>query len=320
MKRNFIALTLVVLLCCFGLLFAARYTLNHPGPLLKEKIIYISPGTPLRNIAQTLSQEDVISSPWIFCLYTIFKGESSNLKAGDYKFHSGISLQQVIQKLIMGDLVTYSITVPEGAQSQDVLKIMRKSPALISPLTRPLQDGALWPSTYHVRNRTSYDVMVTRMEVTAQKNHKILWQGRAPELSPFTFQQALILASIVQKEAGSLSEMPLVASVFLNRLKKGIPLQADPTVQYAIEKDKGPLKRSLLRKDLLYPSPYNTYQNSGLPPGPICNPGKAAIQSVLHPQSSPFYYFVANGTGGHTFAKTYAEHLRNVKVWQQRRK
>jgi len=147
-----------------------------------------------------------------------------------------------------------------------------------------------------------------------------LWPGRAPGLPIATPEEAVVLASIVEKETGVAGERPLVASVFVNRLKKGMRLQSDPTVVYGLTGGRGPLGRALIRKDLQTPSPYNTYLIDGLPPGPIANPGRAAIEAVLNPATTAYLYFVADGSGGHAFAKTLAEHNRNVAKWRKIKK
>ncbi len=147
-----------------------------------------------------------------------------------------------------------------------------------------------------------------------------LWAGRAPNLPIANPQEAVVLASIVEKETGVAGERPLVASVFVNRLQKGMRLQSDPTVVYGLTGGKGPLGRALTRKDLQAPSPYNTYLIDGLPPGPIANPGRASLEAVLNPAKTAFLYFVADGSGGHAFAKTLAEHNRNVARWRKLQK
>jgi UPF0755 protein len=292
------------------------------GALEESTIVVIERGNGVSAIAQKLEAEGVISQPVLFKVAGRF-GES--LKAGEYQFPARVSMAEAIRMMRDGEVFDRKITIPEGYTSYQIVKLLNARDDLegsISEADVPAE-GSLLPNTYHfVGGETPQDI-IARMQAAMTKTLDELWEGRADNLPVKTKEEALILASVIEKETGVPKERARVAGVFVNRLKRGIALQTDPTVIYAITKGKiqdegkGPLGRRLLSKDLQIESPYNTYKNAGLPPGPIANPGRDSIAAALNPEEHDYIFFVADGTGGHVFAKTLAEHNRNVANWRK---
>jgi UPF0755 protein len=215
-----------------------------------------------------------------------------------------------------GRTVVHRLTIPEGLMTSEILEIIKNTEGLDGEITLDPQEGDLLPETYNFSRGDKRNDLITRMHHAMQKALQDAWEGREEGLPLTGPMQALTLASIVEKETGLASERPHVASVYINRLKKGMLLQADPTTAYAVTAGKHKLARPLTYADLQTESPYNTYRVQGLPPGPIANPGKASILATLHPDQSEDLYFVATGTGGHNFAKTAAEHEENVRRYR----
>ncbi len=293
----------------------------NSGPLNETKYVLIERGQGVSEIAHKLEQENVISNNIIFKVAA--KLSRNSLKAGEYEFAAHIPMVEVMKKLSAGDVFGRKITVPEGLTSFQIVKILNAQEDLMGDIDSVPKEGALLPDTYLYTKNEQRLNKLNEMQVAMTKAIDELWAGRAKNLPFNTKEQAIILASIVEKETGIGEERARIAGVFVNRLNKGIALQTDPTVIYAITKGKikdggkGPLGRRLLLKDLEIDSPYNTYKNAGLPPGPICNPGRAAIAATLNPEKNDYIFFVADGTGGHVFAKTLAEHNANVAKWRK---
>lgn len=298
-----------------------------PGPLSAPKEIIITRGTGVSVMAEQLQKEDVIKSGLIFKIAARVLGKQSSLKAGEYSFDAQITTREVLDRIARGEVIDRKVTIPEGQTSWQIVEILKAVPELSGDIKAIPEEGSLLPETYHYTRDMARTELITKMQTDMRKAINTLWPERAPDL-PFTTQkEALILASIVEKETGVAAERAKIAGVFINRLRRGIPLQTDPTVIYAITKGvvketgMGPLGRRLLKDDLVgTDSPYNTYKYPGLPPGPIANPGQAAIAAVLHPEQHDYIFFVADGSGGHLFSKTLEEHLRNAAQWRQIRK
>ncbi|MCH8835131.1 MAG: endolytic transglycosylase MltG, partial [Proteobacteria bacterium] len=224
---------------------------------------------------------------------------------------------QVVALLQSGKTVVRRLTVAEGLTTTQVLAQLNRTEGLAGDLPSPPGEGTLLPETYHFSYGERRDAMVARMRAAMDETLARLWDSRAPGLPLKSPREALILASIVEKETALPEERSRIAAVFLNRLGKGMRLQSDPTVAYALTGGRGPLGRPLSRADLKTPSPFNTYLIDGLPPGPVSNPGRAAMAAVLDPVATEDFYFVADGTGGHVFARTLGEHNRNVVRWRK---
>ena len=312
-----------VLWLCSSLLFlllAASITLGvaifrfgQPGPNNKEITVVIPPGSGFRAITKELAQQGVIADPLIFQGMVMLNAQAKNFKAGEYAFAPHVTPKRVMDALVKGEVVTHAITIAEGLTTAEAMAIIAAEPLLSGTLPGGVAEGSLLPETYHFHREDSRALIVERMQKAQQKLLAKHWPARQQNLPYDTPEAALTLASIVEKETGVANERGRIAAVFVNRLRMGMPLQSDPTVIYGIELEKGePLGRPLWRKDLKIDHPYNTYVHGGLPPGPIANPGKAAILAVLNPPSSKELYFVATGNGGHHFAETLREHNANV--------
>ena len=294
-----------------------------PGELQESKLVLIERGNGVSTIAAKLEAENVISQPLLFKAVNFF---GASLKAGEYEFPAYASMAQVVTKMQEGDVFDRKITIPEGLTSYQIVKLLNARDDLSGEVETIPPEGSLLPDTYHFVSGETRAEKIAQMQQAMKEAIDKLWEMRAEDLPIKTKTEAIILASIVEKETGVAAERERVAGVFINRLRKGIALQTDPTVIYALtkgkiqEEGKGPLGRRLLRKDLEVNSPYNTYKNAGLPPGPIANPGYAAIKATLNPEQHDYIYFVADGTGGHVFSKTLAEHNKNAAKWRQIRK
>ncbi len=310
----YVLLAVFLLTLLPGPLFFASLVL--PGPLKTEKTLIIPRGMSVKGIAQLLDQNDILINPILFRGVAHLVAEDK-LQAGEYRFLPGQNAIDIATMMRDGKTVLRQVTVPEGLTSREIVELLRTVPALTGEITSVPSEGSLLPESYRYAYGDSRENLIARMQKEQKEMMASLWEKRDAGLPLASPEEALILASIVEKETGRKpEERPIVAGVFYNRLKKGMPLQTDPTVIYALTKGEKALGRDLLRKDLATPSPYNTYLAAGLPPGPICNPGRAAIEAVLHPAQHDYLYFVADGTGGHAFAASLQEHNRNVAKWQ----
>lgn len=287
------------------------------GPLAQETVVIVPRGAGLSAIAEDLASAGVISDPLLFSLGVRLFGDARALQAGEYAFPAGSSMREAAALLASGRTVVHRLTVPEGLTSVEVVDLLAAAEPLTGEIAAVPPDGALLPETYHFHRGDSRESVLQRMQQSMDEALAELWAKRQENLPLQSVEEALTLASIVEKETGVDSERPLVASVFMNRLRKGMPLQSDPTVVYGITEGKAPLGRSLTRGDLAAPTPYNTYQIAGLPPGPIANPGRAALEAAMNPAESDYFYFVAAGNGGHAFARTLNEHNANVAKWRR---
>jgi UPF0755 protein len=292
--------------------------LKAPGPSTADTTVVIESGASVNGIARQLEEAGVIRDAFVFSWRVRFLPEGQSLKAGEYKFPAAISAEDAMRKMLDGDVVQYSVTIPEGLTSAQILALIAKAPDLEGDVPTALpQEGSLLPETYQFNRGDTRAEIVARMTQAMDDAMAELWPKRAKDLPLATPQEAIILASIVEKETGLAAERPRVAAVFVNRLRQGIPLQSDPTIIYFLTGGKGPLDRGLTYADLDKPDPYNTYLNPGLTPGPIANPGRASLEAVLNPPSTKELYFVADGTGGHAFAETLEQHNKNVANWRK---
>jgi len=290
------------------------------GSLTEEKLVMVERGTGVSSIADLLAQENIISQPTLFKVIGRF---GHTLKAGEYLFPANISMAEVISMMEEGEVYDRKITIVEGLTSHQIVKRLNERDDLSGKINNIPPEGTMLPETYHYIMGQDRNEIISIMQRDQDVIFKKYWTGRDDDLPFDTIEEAIILASIVEKETGVGGERSKVAGVFINRLRQGMPLQTDPTVIYALTKGdikedgRGPLGRRLLRKDLKFSSPYNTYLNAGLPPGPIANPGIKAFDAVINPAEHDYFYFVADGTGGHSFGKTLAEHNRNVAAWRK---
>ncbi len=299
--------------------FGAHQYLSE-GPLQDSKLIIIERGSGVSQIAQQLEKEGIINHALLFKIATRF---GTSLKAGEYEFSPKIPMVEVISMMQEGVVFDRKITIPEGYTAWQIVQILNAREELTGTISKIPPEGTLMPNTYHfVAGEDRYDI-IKRMQSATIKAMNELWESRASNLPIKNKAEALVLASVIEKETGVANERERVAGVFINRLRKGMLLQTDPTVIYAITKGKiqtagkGPLGRRLLRKDLQIDDPYNTYKYVGLPPGPIANPGYDSIKAALNPEEHDYIFFVADGTGGHVFSKTLAQHNQNAAKWRK---
>jgi UPF0755 protein len=299
----------------------AVWTYRGPGPEAASgeiSSVVLRRGAGLNEIASSLERAGVIRSGAIFKAAAQVTGVARDLKAGEYEFASGASMARVLDDIRAGRVVRHQVTIPEGATSEMVIEMLNAEEALTGLAPTP-PEGTVLPETYDFQRGEDRAAVLQRMMDARDKLLAALWAQRQPGLPVTTPEEAVILASIVEKETGVASERPQVASVFTNRLRKGMRLESDPTIIYYITKGK-PLGRRILKSELENPAnTYNTYQIDGLPPTPIANPGRAALAAVLDPPQSEYLFFVADGTGGHAFAVTYEDHKRNVAKWREYR-
>lgn len=321
-SKIFVAALAVVLLGLAGIAGTVAWALQQieaPGPLAEDRIHIVPGGAGVRRIAVELEATGVITSSLLFRLYVRYRRAEMKLRAGEYEFRSGASTAQIIDLLVAGKTVLHRVTIPEGLTSYEAAALLNVAGPLTGTAETPAE-GSILPETYAFTRDQDRTEIVAHMKKAMTRTLAELWAGRADDLPIETPEEAIILASIVEKETGIAEERPRVAAVFVNRLRKRMRLQSDPTVIYVLSDGKGRLDRELLLKDLEIKDPYNTYRVAGLPPGPICNPGRAALAAVLNPIESKELYFVADGTGGHVFAETLAEHERNVQNWRKIRR
>ena len=291
--------------------------LVRPGPAKEETVVVLPRGAGLAQITASLRAAGVIEHPWLFRLAVRASGRDRDLKAGEYAFPPAIPARSVINMLANGQTVARRLTVAEGLTVAEIYELLEQAAGLTGELPPPPPEGSLLPETYFYAFGDPRAELVRRMQRAMDDVLAELWPRRARDLPLAGRAEALTLASIVDKETASAAERAKVAAVFVNRLRRGMRLQADPTVIYGLTAGEGPLGRSLTRRDWEDDSDYNTYRIDGLPPGPIANPGRAAIEAVLNPATVDYLYFVADGSGGHAFARTLDEHNRNVALWRK---
>jgi len=308
-----LALGLAVLITAVGLCFAAFIAPGPPAPQGSHTTVVLAPGSGLRGIAGGLERAGVIRSSLLFMVAAEASGAASTLKAGEYDFASGASLRTVLDAIRRGAVVRHYVTIPEGLTSRAAVEILNRAAELTGEAAIPAE-GALLPETYEVRRGEDRSEVLRRMMEAHDRLMASLWPDRDPGLPYRSPREAETLASVVERETARDEERPHVAAVFLNRLKRGMPLASDPTVIYGLTGG-APLGHGLRRSELASITPYNTYHVTGLPPTPIANPGRAALIAALHPSESDLY-FVADGSGGHVFSDSLAAHEVNVAHWR----
>ncbi len=316
---------------CLGAYYGALYLISAPGPEgAKPQIVYLRPGTPFIEVARELEERGLIRNRYAFLALAYFRGQIDQIKAGEYELSASQPAEVILDKLARGEVIQHIVTIPEGFNVYQIARLLDKAGLAEKKeflaacrdkkflknlgIKADSCEGYLFPDTYYItRGMSARDIirqMVEHFWETWRKNN---FSARAEEVG-LSVHEVITLASIVEKETYLESERPLIAGVFFNRLKRGMPLQADPTVRYGLTK----FKRRLSRRDLRRPSPYNTYLRPGLPPGPIANPGLSSIRAVLWPSKTKYLYFVAKPNGGHHFSRTLREHNRAVRRYRRR--
>jgi UPF0755 protein len=325
--KNF-TLTVLASLSLVAALLALflSYEFKKPSALFSPTIIVIEKGTGVLEMGQVLTEKNIISNPYIFAFFAKATNQASRLQAGEYEFAPASPMALVLHKIATGDVVKRKLTFIEGMTSFEIVEKLNQANFLVDLIQDVPQEGSLLPETYIFPSSTSRKAVIAHMQKMMEQVLTREWQKRQPNLPLASPYEALILASIVEKETSVPSERKRVAGVFINRLRLGMKLQSDPTVIYGItlgahqNDGQGPLGRRLLTKDLQTPSPYNSYMNTGLPPTPIANPGKDSVIAALNPEAHDYLFFVADGTGAHIFSKTYEDHNRAVQNWRKIRK
>lgn len=306
-----LALSVVLALGMAGVVLTV-VAVRAPGPSASETLVVLPRGSGLTAIANVLEASGIIRNAQVFALWVRASGNADSLRAGEYAFAPHITGAEVERQLLEGRTYKRRLTVPEGLTTERVLALIADAPALQGAVPSGVAEGTLLPETYQYEWGDTRAAMVQRMQKAHTELVATLWAERAPGSQLQTSEQAVILASIVERETGVAAERPRIAAVFLNRLRMGMRLQSDPTVEYGLRLRGRADGVPLTRDDLEVDTPYNTYRIRALPPGPIANPGRASLVAVLHPATTNELYFVADGTGGHAFAATLEEHNRNV--------
>ena len=312
MKRPaLIAAVIALLLVLAAALFAHGW--YGPGPLAQDRAFVVPQGATLASLAEKLRAEGAIRSASTFRWQARVFARGGAIKAGEFMLPKGASAAGIVSIIEGDDFLRRLVTVPEGMPSVMVYDRLKAQPLLAGNIGVPAE-GSVLPDSYGFQRGETRAAVLGRMQAAMRRTIAELWPSRAKGLAVATPEQAVILASIVEKETGKPAERATVAALYQNRLRAGMPLQADPTIIYPITRGK-PLGRRILQSEIAARNGYNTYAMAGLPQGPITNPSRASLVAVLHPASTAALYMVADGTGGHAFANTLDEHNRNVAKW-----
>lgn len=292
------------------------HQISRPGPLSTPQRILVERGKGLGAIAHMLEQRGLLRDRLSFRLTARLLKADRDVRAGEFEIKPHASVLEILDELRFGDAVLRRVTIPEGLSSAQIVALLSEAEGLVGEIDRIPAEGTLLPETYYFSYGDERQTILKRMERAQLDLLALLWPDRAPDLPFSTELEAITLASIIEKETANHAEKPLVASVFVNRLRRNMRLQSDPTVIYGVTGGE-PLGRPILRSELDRETPFNTYRIKGLPPHPIANPGAASIAAALHPADSDYLYFVADGKGGHAFATRLFEHNANVARWRR---
>ena len=296
---------------------------NAPGPLTASKAVVIPRGESTHDIAARLEREGAITDRWLFIagyhmvrLTASGDGRPIQLRAGSYQIPAAASIRTIVDTLSEGKTVLYRVTIPEGLTSYQIVERLKADPNLSGEIAEVPPEGSLLPETFMVQPGAQRQSIIDNMRAEAHKLMERLWSQRQKGLPLKTWEEAVVLASLIEKETGRSDERERVAGVFINRLKLNMRLQSDPTIRYGIDGGKVDWGQPILKTERAQKNTHNTYQINGLPPTPICNPGRAAIEAALNPASTKELYFVADGKGGHVFSETFDAHDANVGKWR----
>lgn len=315
---NFVLTAAIVgIIAIGGGVFAAKVQFERPSAVDQARTINVDRGLGLSSIAEQLQKDGVISSKWLFVAGVWLSRQQGNIKFGEYLIPAHASMRDIMDAMTSGRGILYSISIPEGLTSQQIVQRLRSEDILVGDIAAAPEEGALLPETYKFTRGDTRESLFARMRRERDRVVADVWARRASDLPISTPEELVILASIVEKETALADERTRVAAVFINRLRLNMRLQSDPTVVYGLFKGAGkPSGFVLSRGDLDDQSPFNTYVVNGLPPGPIANPGRASLEAVANPSRTRDLFFVADGSGGHAFAETYEAHLKNVARWR----
>ncbi len=311
---TFIILGLVIV---FGIVVWAQSEYRNPGPLTEPLAFQVERGEGFGSVASRLAERGAVSNERLFRVAARYTDADAGLRFGEYAIPAGASMEEILELLNVGGNVVRQVVVPEGLTSWQVVELLKAREELTGEVAEVPPEGTLAPAGYDFQRGDDRQAMLDRMRRTQEEILAAAWAGRDPDLPIRSPEELLVLASIVEKETGVAEERGRVAGVFVNRLNRGMRLQTDPTVIYGITKGEGVLGRGLRASELAAATPWNTYVIEGLPPTPIANPGRAAIEAAANPEATEDLYFVADGTGGHAFAQTLEEHNANVVIWRR---
>ncbi|HEX6000206.1 MAG TPA: endolytic transglycosylase MltG [Hyphomicrobiaceae bacterium] len=315
-------------LLCMALVGAGALALqswiSSPGPLTAGKVVVIPRGAGAHDIAERLEREGVVSDRRLFMLgyfmarWTAWGGDARpvQLRAGDYQIPRAASVRNVIDIISQGRTIRYRVTIPEGLTSYQIVERLKADENLTGEITEVPPEGTLLPETFIIDRGEARQTILDRMRAESRKLMEKLWAQRQKGLPIKSWDEAVVLASIVEKETGRNDERERVAAVFVNRLRQNMRLQSDPTILYGISTGKTVWNRPIMKSEIAQKTAHNTYQIDGLPPTPICNPGRAAIEAVLNPANTKDLFFVADGNGGHLFSEKLKDHNANVQKWR----
>jgi UPF0755 protein len=306
------SLLVLLVLIAGGVYYFGRQRFEAPGPLGDDKVVNIPRGLSTKDISDLLAREGVIDQPYVFVGGVLAMKARGELKHGEYRFPAHASVADVVATLMEGKVVQHALTVPEGLTSEQIVARLQESDALAGDVRQIPPEGTLLPETYKFTRGTTREQVIQRMQQADKRTLQEIWEHRDPDLPLKSPQELVTLASIVEKETGKPDERTRVAAVFINRLRRHMRLQSDPTIIYGLVGGKGSLGHSILKSEKDQPTPYNTYLIDGLPPGPIANPGRASLEAVAKPARTKELYFVADGSGGHVFSENYEQHLKHV--------
>jgi UPF0755 protein len=308
-----ITFILVLMIAVGGTYIYGKQKIEAAGPLPEDKIVNIPQRAGVTDIADILQREGVIdNNRWAFIGSVFALKARSDLKPGEYQFQKNASLRDVIGTIVEGKVVQHSVTIPEGLTSEQIVARLSDNDIFSGSVREMPREGTLLPETYKFPRGTPREQVIARMQQAQKRVLTEIWDRRNPDIPIRTPEQLVTMASIVEKETGKADERSRVAAVFVNRLRQKIKLQSDPTIIYGLVGGKGTLGRPIKRSEIQQPSPYNTYVVDGLPPGPIANPGRASLEAAANPARTRDLFFVADGTGGHSFSDTYDQHAKNV--------
>jgi len=322
--NGLLSFALLAMLLVGGIALMFESKIEAPGPLERAKVIVIPKGEGAHEIATRLEREGVVGDRRLFIAGYLWSRFASwldgskppNLRAGDYEVKQNASVRNLVDLLSEGRTVTYKVTIPEGLTSYQIVERLKADQSLAGEITTVPAEGSLLPETFIVQRGAPRQTILDNMLAGSRKLMEKAWAQRQQELPLKTMEEALVLASIVEKETGRNDERERVAAVFINRLRQNMRLQSDPTILYGLHGGKTVWSRAILKSEIAQKTSHNTYQVDGLPPTPICNPGRAAIEAVLNPADTKELYFVADGSGGHVFAETLKDHNANVQRWR----
>jgi UPF0755 protein len=315
---NAVFTIILVVAIAVGLAYSfGKHKFEATGPLDREKIVNIPRGLGLREIADLLARESVIDQPWVFIGGVLVLKAREDLKYGEYRFAKQITLREAIETIVEGKVVQHAFTIPEGLTSEQIVTRLAEVDFLAGNIREIPKEGTLLPETYNFPRGTTREQVIQRMQQAHRRVLQEIWDRRSSEVPVSSPEQLVTLASIVEKETGKSDERSRVAAVFVNRIRQKMKLQSDPTIIYGLVGGKGTLGRPIMRSEIDQPTPYNTYVISGLPPGPIANPGRASLEATASPSRTKELFFVADGSGGHAFAENLQQHQQNVAKLRQ---